>query len=194
MDVSSYLKLPEVAMRLGVSQKTARRYIKSGALPSIFVGNAYRVHPDALAAFVERESAGHGVAAEPRVPKALAPQSMAELLEAAGVADRELEKPLKEFNALFEGLSYEETRALAWRVINARHAVDPIIKRYLEGATSAEERRLKGLLVRAFQYKAIAILAASEAAERELDEASGRGDDIRASEVMDERYRLALVG
>jgi len=37
------LKLPEVARRLGVSEKTARRYVKAGDLPSVFVGNAYRV-------------------------------------------------------------------------------------------------------------------------------------------------------
>jgi excisionase family DNA binding protein len=73
MDVSSYLKLPEVALRLGVSEKTARRYIKSGTLPSLFVGNAYRVHPDELDAFVERESVAHSVVGGSEAPKAPAP-------------------------------------------------------------------------------------------------------------------------
>jgi excisionase family DNA binding protein len=72
MDVSSYLKLPNAAQRLGVSEKTVRRYIKSGALPSLFVGNAYRVHPDELDAFVERTSAEHGVLEGPEAPKVLA--------------------------------------------------------------------------------------------------------------------------
>jgi excisionase family DNA binding protein len=75
MDVSSYLKLPEVAQRLGVSEKTARRYIKSGTLPSIFVGNAYRVHPNDLDGFVERTSVGHGVGEASNAPKAQAPHS-----------------------------------------------------------------------------------------------------------------------
>ena len=77
MDVSSYLKLPDVALRLGVSEKTARRYIKSGALPSIFVGNAYRVHPNELATFVERESVGHSAVAATESPKAPAPRPSA---------------------------------------------------------------------------------------------------------------------
>jgi excisionase family DNA binding protein len=78
MDMSSYLKLPDVALRLGVSEKTARRYIKSGALPSIFVGNAYRVHPDELDAFVERTSVEHGVLEGPDPSKAEASLSPAE--------------------------------------------------------------------------------------------------------------------
>ena len=51
--MSEYLKLPEVAQRLGVSEKTARRYVKQGALPSVFVGGAYRVTPEDVAAFLE---------------------------------------------------------------------------------------------------------------------------------------------
>ncbi|MDP8951028.1 MAG: helix-turn-helix domain-containing protein [Actinomycetota bacterium] len=51
--MSEYLKLPEVAQRLGVSEKTARRYVKQGTLPSVFVGGAYRVTPEDVAAFLE---------------------------------------------------------------------------------------------------------------------------------------------
>jgi excisionase family DNA binding protein len=91
MDMSSYLKLPEVAQRLGVSEKTARRYIKSGTLPSIFVGNAYRVHPNDLDAFVERTSVGHGVGEESDPPKAQAPYSpaLAEVAEERRTESRE---------------------------------------------------------------------------------------------------------
>jgi excisionase family DNA binding protein len=46
--VAEYLKLPEVARRLDVSEKTARRYVKSGVLPSVFIGNAYRVREEDL--------------------------------------------------------------------------------------------------------------------------------------------------
>jgi excisionase family DNA binding protein len=51
--VAEYLKLPEVARRLDVSEKTARRYVKSGALPSVFLGGAYRVSEADLAEFLE---------------------------------------------------------------------------------------------------------------------------------------------
>ena len=51
--MAEQLKLPEVARRLGVSEKTARRYIKSGTLPSIFIGGAYRVEEEDLEACLQ---------------------------------------------------------------------------------------------------------------------------------------------
>jgi excisionase family DNA binding protein len=51
--VAEQIKLPEVARRLGVSEKTARRYVKSGALPSMFVGGAYRVSEEDLEGFLQ---------------------------------------------------------------------------------------------------------------------------------------------
>jgi excisionase family DNA binding protein len=38
---------------LDVSEKTARRYVKSGALPSVFVGGAYRVSEETLEEFLQ---------------------------------------------------------------------------------------------------------------------------------------------
>jgi excisionase family DNA binding protein len=67
--VSEYLKLPEVARRLDVSEQTARRYIKSGALPSVFIGGAYRVSEEDLEAFVEAAKVTSGGGS----PKAQAP-------------------------------------------------------------------------------------------------------------------------
>src|SRR5215208_2495805 len=52
--VADYLKIPEVARRLDVSEKTARRYVKAGALPSTFIGGAYRVTEEDLEEFVHR--------------------------------------------------------------------------------------------------------------------------------------------
>ena len=54
------LKLPEVARRLGVSEKTARRYVKSGALPSMFVGNAYRVSEEDVEKFLQESKVTAG--------------------------------------------------------------------------------------------------------------------------------------
>ncbi len=62
--VADYLKIPELARRLDVSEKTARRYIKGGALPSTFIGGAYRVKEEDLEEFL------HGAEVKPKAPKA----------------------------------------------------------------------------------------------------------------------------
>lgn len=49
--MGEYLKIPEVARRLDISEKTARRYIRSGELPSAFIGGAYRVSEEDLASY-----------------------------------------------------------------------------------------------------------------------------------------------
>jgi len=51
--VSHLMKLQEVAKRLGVSEKSARRYVKSGEIPSVFVGNAYRISEQDLVEYLE---------------------------------------------------------------------------------------------------------------------------------------------
>jgi excisionase family DNA binding protein len=58
--MAEYLKLTEVARRLGVSEKTARRYVKSGALPSVFIGGAYRVSEGDLEEFLENAKVDPG--------------------------------------------------------------------------------------------------------------------------------------
>ena len=51
-DVAEYLKLPEVARRLDISEKTARRMVKGGKLPAMFIGNAYRVSEEDIATYL----------------------------------------------------------------------------------------------------------------------------------------------
>ncbi|CAN5729303.1 hypothetical protein BH20ACT11_BH20ACT11_09160 [soil metagenome] len=46
--MANYLKLMEVAHRLGISERTARRYVTRGELPSVYVGGSYRVSEEAL--------------------------------------------------------------------------------------------------------------------------------------------------
>ncbi len=80
--MSEYLKIPEVARRLDVSEKTARRYIRSAELPSAFIGGAYRVSEEDLAnymkaAIVEPEE----VDAHPKAAAA-APVSLSQWFEA----------------------------------------------------------------------------------------------------------------
>jgi excisionase family DNA binding protein len=51
--VTDYLKIPELAQRLDVSQPTVRRMVKGGKLPSVFVGGAYRVSEQDLEEYLE---------------------------------------------------------------------------------------------------------------------------------------------
>ncbi len=64
--MADYLKIPELARRLDVSEKTARRYVKRGVLPSAFIGGAYRVTEVDLEAFLH----GAEVKPEDASPKA----------------------------------------------------------------------------------------------------------------------------
>ncbi len=50
--MADYLKIPEVARRLDVSEKTARRYVKSGEIPSAFIAGTYRVSEEGLAEYL----------------------------------------------------------------------------------------------------------------------------------------------
>jgi len=51
--LADYLKIPEVARQLDVSEPTVRRMVKSGNLPSVFVGGAYRVSETDLEKYLE---------------------------------------------------------------------------------------------------------------------------------------------
>jgi excisionase family DNA binding protein len=51
--LADYLKIPEVARRLDVSEPTVRRMVKGGKLPSVFIGGAYRVSEADLEEFLE---------------------------------------------------------------------------------------------------------------------------------------------
>ena len=51
--MADYLKIPEVARRLDVSEPTVRRMVKGGKLPSVFIGGAYRISEEDLAEYIE---------------------------------------------------------------------------------------------------------------------------------------------
>jgi excisionase family DNA binding protein len=52
--MAELLKLTEVAQELGISEPTARRYVKTGRLASVFVGGRYRVYRDAVDEFLRQ--------------------------------------------------------------------------------------------------------------------------------------------
>jgi excisionase family DNA binding protein len=60
--VTDYVKIPELARRLSVSEKTARRYVKKGVLPSRFIGGAYRVTEEDLVRYIENARVAPGKA------------------------------------------------------------------------------------------------------------------------------------
>jgi excisionase family DNA binding protein len=69
--LADYLKIPEVARRLDVSEPTVRRMVKGGKLPSVFVGGAYRVSEADLAEFLENAKVEPGKAEAPSSQRSL---------------------------------------------------------------------------------------------------------------------------
>ena len=51
--MNDFLKLDDVAKRLNLSEKTARRYVRSGTIPSFMVGGQYRVSEADLEQFIQ---------------------------------------------------------------------------------------------------------------------------------------------
>ncbi len=66
--MADYLKIPEVARRLDVSEPTVRRMVKGGKLPSVFVGGAYRVSETDLEEYLENAKVVPGKALAPPSP------------------------------------------------------------------------------------------------------------------------------
>lgn len=60
--MANYLKLQEVAHRLGISERTARRYVTRGELPSVYVGGSYRVSEEALDEYLRQAEVRPGKA------------------------------------------------------------------------------------------------------------------------------------
>ncbi len=56
--MEGYLKVHEVARVLDVHTDTARRYVREGIIPSVFIGNSYRVQAEDVEHFIERRRRG----------------------------------------------------------------------------------------------------------------------------------------
>jgi excisionase family DNA binding protein len=63
--VADYLKIPEVAQLLGLSEKTVRRRVKAGEIPSVFVGGVYRISRAGLEEYLEKAKVSPGKAPAP---------------------------------------------------------------------------------------------------------------------------------
>jgi excisionase family DNA binding protein len=69
--LADYLKIPEVARRLDVSEPTVRRMVKGGKLPSVFIGGAYRISEEDLAEYIESARVTLGKAQAPPSQRSL---------------------------------------------------------------------------------------------------------------------------
>jgi len=125
--VADYLKIPELARRLDVSEKTARRYVKAGALPSTFIGGAYRVTEEDLEAFL------HGAEVKPGDASPKAPPD----LDAA-----DLEDWASEVDTLDELRPVHRALWLQWRELADYDRVVGGGERALADALEAEEKRM----------------------------------------------------
>ena len=89
--MADYLKIPELARQLDVSEQTARRMVKDGRIPSVFVGGAYRVEEEDLRNYLE--AARVEVGSSPKVQASLWPEEEPERRNPEpGEAERRLSK------------------------------------------------------------------------------------------------------
>ncbi len=181
--MAEYLKLAEVARKLDVSEKTARRYVKSGEIPSVFIVNKYRVSEDDLQEYI-RGAKVHPVGARPKGPP---PRSMDELLSRAGVANRTFTMSLVEIGEVFEGLSYQEAYTLAREIADVRAAVKPVLAQH---KGTPEE---VSLTVQSMEINMVANLSFQAIAERERSRAVEQGDAERAGQIEKEEQEVKLL-
>lgn len=69
--MAELLKLSEAARELGISEPTARRYVKSGKLPSLYLGGRYMIRREDIDAFLDEATVKPGE----DLPKGGAPSS-----------------------------------------------------------------------------------------------------------------------
>jgi excisionase family DNA binding protein len=63
--VADYMKIPEVAQLLGLSEKTVRRRVKAGEIPSVFIGGVYRINRTDLNEYLKFARVRPGKASAP---------------------------------------------------------------------------------------------------------------------------------
>ena len=136
--MADYLKIPEVARRLDVSEKTARRYVKAGTIPSVFVGGAYRVSEEDLAKYLQ----GARVEPEVEAPKVQAPEPWRDELRALDKTQRrDLALTAKGFvsDTWLGATGPRETRAL--KAFTDRHGVgaEDVLEALVEESPGLEE-------------------------------------------------------
>ncbi len=106
--MADYLKLPELARQLDISEQTARRMVKDGRIPSVFVGGAYRVEKGDLRNYLMAARVAVGSSPKPKAISldqwlegrcghsylAMSSEELARFVEDAEDLDEQLERRL----------------------------------------------------------------------------------------------------
>jgi excisionase family DNA binding protein len=138
--LADYLKIPEVARRLDVSEPTVRRMVKNGKLTSVFIGGAYRVNEKDLEEYLESAKVTPG--------KAVAPLSLFnDLEEERRLAYVSLLRTLKAYVWRLEGDWTEDPSRIAREARPVFLLVDTLIEegelaRFRRTATPEERAEL----------------------------------------------------
>src|SRR5215212_7384726 len=99
--MAELLKLTEVAKELGVSEQTARRYVKTGKLPAIYLGGRYMIRREDLEEFLRQAQVKPGE----NLPLGGAPSSKDERglrIRSEHIATREAEPEINRLYKLWD--------------------------------------------------------------------------------------------
>jgi excisionase family DNA binding protein len=102
--VADYLKIPEVAQLLGLSEKTVRRRVRAGEIPSVFIGGVYRIGRADLDEYLEY--------AKVRPGKVAAPSSQEKLFNNGGLEE---ERHLIDAEVIADYERIVREHRIAWR-------------------------------------------------------------------------------
>lgn len=157
--MADYLKIPEVARRLDVSEPTVRRMVKSGKLPSVFVGGAYRVSEQDLEDYLQSARVQPGKAPGP-----------AQLEQELSGADEERRLPTAE--------EMDEVTAFLVRLIKQRLAN---INRWREIGIDALEEATFGWVDMNMANDQISRELQERGTDEVINQGSARAEDLKAA-------------
>jgi excisionase family DNA binding protein len=101
--MTELLKLSGVARELGISEDTARRYVKTGKLPAVFVGGSYRVKPEDIEEYLRQARVD---------PEAAAAQSASDARAAEAAGSRMVRLSAEGYTDLLERVSEGDAESL----------------------------------------------------------------------------------
>jgi excisionase family DNA binding protein len=198
--------LSEVAGLMGVSERTVRRWIKSGRLKAYKPGRDYRIPESDLRAFIEESEVSPKAEAPPSPELTLNHalkeeerreelETLRELLADAGASTSHLALSEEEFEGLWEGKSTEQRARINRELLEERQLVKPLLVRWASMPPSKERSRLHHLWEQVYLVRVlrIAVEKNQEAAQIEAAAARQAGDEARAAEVLKAAEEFAKV-